>query len=117
MSTTKPAPIVTATSARERPDHKALRAANKVHRVYGGTLRIMLFCSFRYALERKSYMPAYIRDIIKEHIAVLNKADLRELILEIEQFKEANKKLIAPSVIAEWALFSNWLNSQLHKEG
>ena len=46
-----------------------------------GTLCI---CSVRYALGRRTYMPALIKNIIMEHSSVLSNKDISVLIRDIE---------------------------------
>lgn len=50
-------------------------------------LQILLVCSFRYALGRRTYMPSLVSEIIQEHVGALSKSDKIQILEDIRKAK------------------------------
>lgn len=71
-------------------------------------LRTLLFCSFRYALGRRSYLPGLMQDMIKTYSNVLSVADRIQMSEEIDNsFSLGDPKIDEP----RWREFQAWLRA------
>ena len=51
---------------------------------------IVVFCAFRYALGRMTYMPSIVAEFIQTNIKDIKTSDIRLMIKEIEEANEDN---------------------------
>ena len=78
-------------------------------------ISIIIFCAFRYALGRMTYMPSIVQLFIRDNIDLVNTKDINLMIKEITEAEErdglGDNNIDAPG----WISLRKFLKEELNK--
>lgn len=76
---------------------------------------IIVFCAFRYALGRMTYIPHIVSDFIKEHIEKITNKHIYLMIHEIDEYYEANSYIGMRIDTDAWLNLKEFLEIEMEK--
>ena len=78
-------------------------------------ISIIIFCAFRYALGRKTYMPSIVQRFIRDNIDIVDTKDINLMIKEITEAEErdglGDNNIDAP----DWISLREFLKEEIIK--
>ena len=76
---------------------------------------IIVFCAFRYALGRMTYIPHIVSDFIKEHIEEITNKDIYLMIHEIDEYYESHGHIGMNIDTDMWLSLKKFLEAEMEK--
>lgn len=89
--------------------------SDKAHSLSDDDLEILLVCSFRYALGRRTYMPSVVQSLIKQNKHVLKPGMCSQLIREIQEHYRLVGNLGDTFDTRDWLVFADWLKDNINE--